>query len=443
MLKVSVIGMGNLGVPIACSIAKHGDCEVIGIDTNQEIVDMINRGTSPTMECDGVLPELVSNGKLSASSLYTSVADTDITIIIVGTPSNPDGSFSIAQVEKAITSTGLAVRDKVQAGNYHLVVVLSTLMPGHGRQLVAALENATGMLYDSGSYGFVYNPELVAIGTVSRDFLAPDVIVVGEAKQEDPAAERWTSFYRDCVIANAHVHEYWPTAVMSLESAELFKLWLNTIVAGKISIANAIAAMCEAISGADAIDVTDALGYDRRIGHRFLRPGMGYGGTCFPRDIPAMQYAMSKTDIDLDYFLVPMAVDCVNEQTHKRIMRHIQRYVQPGDTVAVLGVAFKHGVGIVTGSQSCRLIEELIDYGYNVSVYDPYVKDDDIPAGARRYKTAQGCITRANVVVLADMESLELRGLSYEENQVVVDVWRALDDVDNVSAKVISLGKGE
>ena len=252
---VSVVGLGKLGAPIAACIAARG-VEVVGVDGDAAKVAQLNRGVAPVHETG--LPELLaqSGGRLRATtSVAEAIAATDTTFVIVPTPSDESGGFALEHVRRAIEEIGAALREK---DSYHLVAVTSTVLPGALEAVVLPLlEAASGKRCGPG-FGLCYSPEFVALGSVIRDFLEPDFLLIGES---DPAAgDALERVYRAVCRTTP------PVARIGFANAELAKLAVNNYVTTKISFANMLASLCERIPGADVDAVTSALGLDKRIG---------------------------------------------------------------------------------------------------------------------------------------------------------------------------------
>src|SRR6266571_7663999 len=271
--SVSVIGLGKLGAPMAACFAARG-FQVIAVDLDAQKVDAIGRGVPPVHEPG--LAELLQEGKghLSATQdTEAAVRDSQATFIVVGTPSEPDGGFSLRYAIPTCEAVGRALRDK---NSFHLVVLTSTVMPGStGGEIKSVLERASGKRCGE-DFGLCYSPEFIALGTVIRDFYYPDFLLIGESDRRtgDILSEIYS---RTCKNSPA-------IARMNFINAEVTKLAVNTYITTKISYANMLARLCEKLPEADVSVVTNALGLDSRIGSKYLKGGVSYGGPCFPRD---------------------------------------------------------------------------------------------------------------------------------------------------------------
>jgi len=271
--RLSVIGLGKLGAPMAAVFGAKG-FEVIGLDLNPAFVAAINDGRAPVQE--PLLQDYLdrARGHLRATMDYhEATTSSDISFIIVPTPSGPDQMFTNRFVVDAVERIGPALRAK---SSYHVVVVTSTVMPGStDGEIRTALERASGRIVGQ-DVGLCYSPEFIALGSVVRDLLFPDLILIGESDKR--AGDMLEAVYGTLVESKPEVHR------MSLVNAELCKISVNTFVTTKISYANMIGEMCDHLPGADAEVVTRAVGADSRIGRKYLKPAVGYGGPCFPRD---------------------------------------------------------------------------------------------------------------------------------------------------------------
>src|SRR4029077_10735022 len=272
-MKISIVGLGKLGSPMAAVMAHKGH-DVTGVDLNPAYVAAIQQGLPPVNE-PGLAQMIHANHeRLSATQdCHAAVLATDVTFIMVPTPSEADGGFSMKYVLDSAEQIGGALRTKQ---GWHLVVLSSTVMPGStGGTLLPALEAHSGKKCGR-DFGLCYNPEFIALGNVIRDMLNPDMILIGESDlQSGDILER---LYNGVCESNPHILR------MNYVNAELTKLSVNTFVTTKISYANMLAQVCEQVPGADANVFSAAVGLYTRIGAKYLKGALGYGGPCFPRD---------------------------------------------------------------------------------------------------------------------------------------------------------------
>jgi UDPglucose 6-dehydrogenase len=348
-MRLAVIGLGKLGAPLAAVLASKGN-QVLGIDVNPEAVRLVNEGAAPVEEPG--LQDLMSasHDQLSATTELGAAADAKVTILLVPTPSDERGAFSNEHVLTAVEDVGRGLRGR---DDYHLVVVASTVMPGScDAEIRPALESASGRRVGE-TLGLCYSPEFIALGNVIRDMLEPDMVLIGESDAR--AGDILERLYAE-VCENDP-----PFRRMSLVNAELTKIAVNTYVTMKISYANALADMCERLPGADVEAVTDALGLDTRIGSKYLRGAISYGGPCFPRDNKA--FAAFARDLGAEPLLAE-ATDAVNVAQTDRLARVVQSRLKAGDAVGILGLAYKPDTGVIEESPGVALARLLGDAGY-------------------------------------------------------------------------------
>jgi UDPglucose 6-dehydrogenase len=420
-MRIAVIGLGKLGAPLAAVMASKGH-DVLGIDVNPTAVQRLNDGDAPVEEPG--LQDLVSasRDRLRATTDLATAAECDVTLVIVPTPSDERGAFTNRYALAALEEIGrgLAGRDE-----YHVVVISSTVMPGSCEaELAPALERASGRRIGE-SLGLCYSPEFIALGNVIRDMLEPDMVLIG---QSDPrAGEVLESLYRG-VCENDP-----PFRRMTLVNAELTKIAVNTYVTMKISYANALADMCERLPGADVDVVTDALGLDTRIGRKYLRGAIGYGGPCFPRDNKA--FAVLARDLGAEPFLAE-ATDAVNVAQTDRLARAVQSRLKNGDTVGILGLAYKPDTGVIEESAGVALARALGAAGHGVHIYDPIAlaaAASALEGIAQPAASVAELLERSDLVVIATpwpgFADLPLDAMRRDgRRKVVIDCWRLLAD---------------
>jgi UDPglucose 6-dehydrogenase len=382
-------------------------------------VELLKTGRAPVDEPG--LQELVSasRDRLSATTSVGEAANADVSILLVPTPSDERGAFSNEHLLAAAREVGrgLAERD-----GYHVVVVASTVMPGSCEaEIVPALEQFSGRSVGD-TLGLCYSPEFIALGNVIRDLLEPDMVLIGQS--DDRAGAVLEGLYRE-VCENDP-----PFRRMSLVNAELTKIAVNTYVTMKISYANTLAALCERLPGADVEVVTDALGLDTRIGPKYLRGAIAYGGPCFPRDNKA--FGVLARDLGAEPRLAE-ATDAVNLEQAQRLARVVRSRLDAGDVVGILGLAYKPDTGVIDESPGIELARLLGETGHDVLVYDPVATDAALAAlGDLVQGTAsvEELLARTDVIVIAtpwpEFAQLRLDAIRRERRLVVIDCWRLL-----------------
>lgn len=437
-LKISVIGLGKLGTPLAACFAWKG-FSTIGVDNNLQRVEAVNQRRSPIYEPR--VEELIqaSEGRLTATDdCKKAVLNTDVTFILVPTPSEKGGSFSLKHVLQTAEQIGDALRTKTA---YHLVVLTSTVMPGSTENEVKPfLEKRSGKKCGK-DFGFCYSPEFVALGTVIRDFLTPDFILIGES---DPhAGSILEGLYKDVCENNP------PVARMNFVNAELTKLAVNTFVTTKITFANMLARICEKLAGADIDVVSSTLGLDSRIGKKYLKGSIGYGGPCFPRDNRALA-ALGRSLGALSS--LAEATDIFNQRQASWLSSFIQERFAKNSRVGILGLSYKPNSDVAEEAQGILLAQSLAKANIPVVVYDPAALESArqlLNCSTAFAASADECIEKSDVLVITtpweEFKNLPASKFSRSGGKrVVIDCWRILGHLNRVDGiEYVALGVGD
>ncbi len=435
-MKACVIGLGKLGSPLAACLAAKG-LTVVGVDNDPRKVEAINHAQPPVQEPG--LGELLTrtDGRLTAiSDVEAAVRQTDISFIVVSTPSDPAGGFSLRYVEPVCQAIARALAAR---SDYHVVCLTSTVMPGTtGGTVREMLEQASGKRVGV-DFGLCYSPEFIALGSVIRDFLNPDMLLIGES---DPrAGDFLQSLY-------AQVCENKPAiARMSFVNAEITKLAVNTYVTTKISYANMLARICEQLPGANVDVITSALGLDTRIGPKYLKGALSYGGPCFPRDNLALAQLAQQLHVPPD---LAQTVDRFNRAQVSWLADVVQR---TKGTVGILGLTYKAGTDVVEEAAGFLLAKELLARGATVLAFDPaFGRHSRGPALEKLCfaSSALECIQKSDVVILAtawpEFSAITANQWARNNNQTrtVIDCWRAVKFLrEEPGVRYLALGLGE
>jgi len=416
--RCSIIGLGKLGACMAAAIASKG-FKVIGVDKDLDCIKSFNQRCAPIFE-PGLEILLRKHGRnISATLDYEqAVLNTDITFIVVPTPSKANGEFSLHFVEQAAKSIGRALSKK---NSYHIVALTSTVLPGSTRfSIKLTLEKISGKKC-SKDFGLCYNPEFIALGTVIHNLLNPDFVLIGESDKK--AGSILEKFYLK--ICDNHP----PVARMNFINAELAKISVNSFITTKITFANMLSEMTQRLPEGDIDVVTNALGLDSRIGKRYLRGGLGYGGPCFPRDNAALASIAKKLKVKSD---IPVATDMFNRRIVQRLYDLVCSEAKGNKTVGILGLSYKPLSDVLEESQGFLLASKLLKAKVKVVIYDPLcigelrVLFSDKAVYA---KSLTDAVNLSDILVVAnpDAEFMRLKKSDFSNLKrkiVLIDCWR-------------------
>lgn len=355
--NIAVFGLGKLGACIAATLASRG-FRVVGIDVDRSKTDALAKGVAPVEE-----PGLQDAIRRAGSRLKVTddpreaVRRADASFFIPPTPSLPDGSFNNEYLLRAIESAANAVHELGKG--FHLFVVNSTVTPGtFDRVLRPRLEKI--LHGECGKrFGLCYNPEFIALGDVLHGLLKPDFVLIGES--DDVSGAALGRVYKRFCTKRALIER------MSNINAELAKISLNCAVTTKISFVNQLSSVCAEIPGADPRVILRAIGKDRRIGSEYLKPGLGFGGPCFPRDNRLFQHVARSVGVEAS---LAQATDKINENVNQRLLSTVLAQATDESPVGVLGLAYKPFTGVIDCSPGIWLCQRLAEHNRRVFAHD-------------------------------------------------------------------------
>jgi UDPglucose 6-dehydrogenase len=385
---IGVFGAGWVGLVTGGCFAELGH-KVIVRDVMPERIEALRAGKLPFHEPD--LPEVLERNRERIT--YTldagDLAGADAIFVCVQTPPTYSGDADLSFVWSALD-------DLPASDDRQILVMKSTVPVGTGEKVRAALEGR-GL----SNVGYVSNPEFLAEGRAVRDFLNPDRIVIGAFAEEDSAAV-------EALYAGIDA----PVVRTDVASAEMIKLAANAFLMTRISFINEIANVCEAV-GADVVEVAKGVGLDHRLGPHFLRAGIGYGGSCFPKDSLALKQLASNSGY---HFQLLAAVIEVNELQKRRVIQKLQKHLGKlrGKKIALLGLAFKAGTDDMREAPSLVLASRLLAEGAEVRAWDPVARPGELIKGAVLHDSVADAVRDADAAVIVT-EWDELRGLASEE----------------------------
>jgi UDPglucose 6-dehydrogenase len=358
-MNISIIGCGYVGAVTGACLAELGH-KIVWVDSDEKKVDLINSAQSPIHESQ--LGDLIkkNRGNISATVDFKSAIEiTDTTFVCVGTPPNSDDSINLDYIESACASIGFSLKTKE---NFHVIIVKSTVLPGTTEGTVKTqIERASGKEAFK-DFGLASNPEFLREGVAVEDFFHPDRIIIG-------TRDKQSSSILDAIYSSFGCRKIFT----DIKTAEMVKYASNAFLATKISFANEIGNLCKAM-GIDAYEVFNGVGLDKRINPSFFRAGIGFGGSCFPKDVRALMAKMRKDGIN------PRILKSVletNDDQPLKLIELLERHLgnAKGKRIGVLGLAFKPETDDVRECRAAIVIERLLESGAEIIAFDPIAMD--------------------------------------------------------------------
>ena len=357
-MNIAIVGTGYVGLVSGTCFAEMG-VNVTCIDVNEEKIQALLNGNIPIYEpgLDEMVLRNNKEGRLHfTTDITTCLNDVDIVFSAVGTPPDEDGSADLKYVLEVARTVGRNMN------KYLVLVTKSTVPVGTAKKIKQAIQDELDKRGVSIPFDVASNPEFLKEGAAIKDFMSPDRVVIGV--ESEKAKEMMTRLYRPMMLNNFRV------IFTDIPSAEMIKYAANSMLATRISFMNDIANLCELV-GADVNMVRKGIGADTRIGNKFLYPGCGYGGSCFPKDVKALIKTAEKNGYDMR---VLKAVEEVNETQKSILYKKLLEYYQndlKGKKVAIWGLAFKPETDDMREATALVMIQKLIEAGCKVKVYDP------------------------------------------------------------------------
>ena len=398
-MKISIIGTGYVGSVTGACLAEMGH-QVIFTGRNRKKLDLIRSGKSPLFE-PGLDDLLTKNRKIieTTTDISGAVNKTDLTFICVGTPPKKDGSGDLSQVKEVAESIGRSLRD--HDTRYHIIVIKSTVLPGITEDMVIPILEQASNKQAGIDFGIASNPEFLKEGTAVEDFFHTDRVVIGVKDQK-------TRNILEKLYSSLNV----PLFITTIRTAEMIKFASNAFLATKISFANEIGNLCKA-SGIDSYEVFAGVGLDTRINPKFFRSGLGFGGSCLPKDVNALiVHAQSKG-------INPVILNSVmetNEKQPSRMVALLKKHLDPcGHTIGILGLAFKPETDDIRESRAIPVIQLLLQAGAGVKAYDPKAMEHfkELFPGISYAASGSDVLSSDAVLIVTEwkeFESLDYRG---------------------------------
>lgn len=414
--KICVIGTGYVGLIASVGLSDFGN-EIVGVDIDDAKVDMLNKGISPIYEpgVERYLKRNLESGRLTFSTdIAGSIQDSEVIFIAVGTPPKDNGEADLSFVESVVKS----IADNLN--NYKVIVTKSTVPVGTNRWIKKKMgEYAPGKDFD-----VISNPEFLREGKATQDFFHPDRTVIGYESEQ--SKEVMFEVYRSLNLISV------PFVWCSLETAELIKYASNAFLATKITFINQMANLAETV-GADIHTIAKTMGMDGRISSKFLHPGPGYGGSCFPKDTMAVVQTGDKFGIDMS--LIRSVIEA-NDMQKDRMVEKLEKLVGDfsGKTITVLGLAFKAETDDIRDTPAFNLVDGILKRGANIQAHDPQAMDNF----SKLYPQIQYCHSEFDALKGADALVLvtewnEYRNLNLDKvkemmkGNIILDTRNLLD----------------
>lgn len=412
--KISFVGLGKLGLPLATNLAKKRFL-VEAIDLNQKTIKTLQRGNAPWVETDLQSNIDLAEDNITYTTKYDNAHKSDVSIILVNTPTNKkDGSFSNIYVEQSLISL---CNNFVENGKKsHHFILSSTVMPRSIKDtFIPLIESITGWTLNK-EFGFSYVPDFVAIGKIIYDFENPDFLLIGSS--DSHYADEAEQIYLRTITNIPKVKK------LNLAEAELSKVALNAYITTKISFANYLGMLAEKVDSTINVDnITNTIGLDARIGTKYFKAGGPYGGTCFPRDTWAFEKISEKVGMSSSQMLA-------NEKINTDVVSDIytQMMVDSPDNIGFIGLGFKPGTSVVTEGVSVKLMDRLKNYSGNIHIYDhlnesidnfkDMFKSDKVIV----HSNVENLIVESDVVVYCNDDSYD----APKGDVKVIDPWRTI-----------------
>jgi UDPglucose 6-dehydrogenase len=401
-MNISIIGTGYVGLVTGACFAKLGN-NVICVDIDKEKIEKINKGISPIYE-EG-LDEILTKykDKITVTTDYDyAIKNTDVTFICVGTPSKKEGDLDLSFVENVTIEIGRMLKEKDQ---WHLVVVKSTVLPGTTQKIVLPLLEENSGKKAGKDFGLAMNPEFLKEGVAVKDFFDPDRIVIGF--YDEKSLEKLNDLYKEFKC---------PIIKTSLSAAEMIKYASNSFLATKISFINEIGNMCKKLN-IDTYEVAEGIGLDKRIGRSFLDSGIGWGGSCFPKDTKAFVSWAKKENSKI----INSGIE-VNDIQPLKLIELLQKHIPDlnAKTIGLLGLAFKPNTDDVRYSRAIPIVEKLLQNGAIVKAYDPKAMNNfkELFPNIKYCSTAEEVLDSDAILITTKWD--EFKNLDYK-GKIVID----------------------
>lgn len=430
--KLSVIGLGNLGLPLTATLANK--YKTTGMDINPERISLLKQNKLPISEPN--LKDLIQENSKNLSfttDAEKTIKNSSLTFIVVPTPSKKNGSFSLKHIKKAIQSIAPAIKEKK---SFHTLVITSTINPNSSNNtIIPYLEEKTNKKLGK-EIGIAYHPELIALGSVIHDLQNPEILFFAASDQKTKNLVKKT---RLSICKNSP-----PIKHLSFIDAEISKLALNSYITTKISFANLIARYAENTKGANAKKITQTIGQDSRVGTKYFTGAIAYGGPCFPRDNQSFIHALQQTNTP---HIIPQSIHRFNKSQHTFLENLVTKTTNKNQAIGILGLSYKPKTDIVEESPGLNLAQSLVQKNYQITVFDPQAKENTkqiLKDNVKYAKSLKNLVQTSQTIIITTpwKEFEKLPQHLSDKQKTLIDCWQQLPQLKNKkNIKYISLGK--
>ena len=415
--NISVIGMGKLGLPMMAVSASKG-FKVIGYDTNKSIIDQFNNNNIPFYEKNLNEYLVRFKSKISVTTdLSEAINKTDISFLVLPTPSKKNFEFNNRYLVNSIKSISKILSLKKK---YHLIVIVSTVMPQTCEKIFINLIEKYSKKKVGKNIGLAYSPEFIALGSVIKDMLYPDKIIIGQYDKK--SGDMLETYQKQITGSRVKIFK------IGLTEAEIVKICINVFVTNKISYANLLGNICDKIENVNAHTVAKSVGADYRIGYDYLKPGTSFGGPCFPRDNRAFISVLKKYSLKPH---IPKAIDLTNNDQINIILKKIKtRFKNKKIKVSIFGLSYKENTAVAEDSQGIKLANKLISKKFKVAVHDPIAIENAKPFLNKKVKIIKSLITNIKdtdlIIIMIpwkQYKNIKFLSLIKKLNIELIDPW--------------------
>jgi len=434
-MNVSVVGLGKLGLPFAFFLASYGN-KVFAIDKNKKVKETIDKNIKITEPNLNTYIRKYKKNFTYSEDINILIKETNITFLVLPTPSKKDGSFSNSFVLSALKEISSSLINKKNRN--HLIVITSTVSPGSCENIFIPFLKKNN-LKNGKDFSLVYNPHFIAQGTTIHNLEKPDFLLIGT---DSPKTKKNINKFYSSIYKNKEIFKN-----TNLKEGEISKISINSYITTKISFANYISELCEKIEGADAQVVLDVIGEDKRIRHSYLKIGTKFSGPCFPRDNLALKNFSNKKKVNA---LIPTMNDKINSLQTDRIIAILKKIMkkEKKPDIGILGLTYKTDTNLINNSQGDDLIKLIkknkINYN-KINIFDKFLDEHDIKKYDKEMvyiKNLNLFLKRSTIIfMMYKDDTIKIKNKSFgKQKKYFIDCWRSFNSIPK-PFKLISPGK--